>query len=110
MAINLSGESVLILGAGVTGLAVARSLRAKGAAIVFADDQIVSVEGPESFQVLKSDQVKVDGYSFIVVSPGWKESHPIIQSAKAANIRLVNEIDLAWSFRAELVPGQNGSH
>jgi len=106
MAINLSGESVLILGAGVTGLAVARSLRAKGAAIVFADDQIVSVEGPESFQVLKSDQVKVDGYSFIVVSPGWKESHPIIQSAKAANIRLVNEIDLAWSFRAELVPGQ----
>lgn len=106
MAINLSGESVLILGAGVTGLAVARSLRAKGAAIVFADDQVTSVEDPETFQVLQSDQVKVEGYSFIVVSPGWKESHPIIQSAKAANIRLVNEIDLAWSFRAELVPGQ----
>jgi UDP-N-acetylmuramoylalanine--D-glutamate ligase len=106
MAINLSGESVLILGAGVTGLAVARSLRAKGAEIVFADDQVTTVEGSESFQVLQSDQVKVDGYSFIVVSPGWKENHPIIQSAKAANIRLVNEIDLAWSFRAELVPGQ----
>jgi UDP-N-acetylmuramoylalanine--D-glutamate ligase len=106
MAINLSGESVLILGAGVTGLAVARSLRAKGAEIVFADDQLTSLEGPEVFEVLKSDQVKVDGYSFIVVSPGWKESHPVIQRAKAANIRLVNEIDLAWSFRAELVPGQ----
>jgi len=106
MAINLSGESILILGAGVTGLAVARSLRAKGAAIVFADDQITSLEGPDSFQVLKSDQVKVDEYSFIVVSPGWKESHPVIQRAKTANIRLVNEIDLAWSFRAELVPSQ----
>ena len=106
MAINLSGESILILGAGVTGLAVARSLRAKGAAIVFADDQITSLEGPDSFQVLKSDQVKVDEYSFIVASPGWKESHPVIQRAKAANIRLVNEIDLAWSFRAELVPSQ----
>ena len=103
MAINLSGESVLILGAGVTGIAVARSLSAKGASILFADDQVETVEG---FKVSKSDQVKVDGFSFVVISPGWKESHPLIVKAQAAGIRLVNEIDLAWSFRAELVPGQ----
>ena len=103
MAINLSGESVLILGAGVTGIAVARSLSAKGASILFADAQVENVEG---FKVSKSDQVKVDGFSFIVISPGWKESHPLIVKAQAAGIRLVNEIDLAWSFRAELVPGQ----
>jgi UDP-N-acetylmuramoylalanine--D-glutamate ligase len=103
MAINLSGESVLILGAGVTGIAVARSLSAKGASILFADDQVETVEG---FKVSKSDQVKVDGFSFVVISPGWKESHPLIVKAQAAGLRLVNEIDLAWSFRAELVPGQ----
>ena len=103
MAINLSGESVLILGAGVTGIAVARSLSAKGASILFADDQVETVEG---FKVSKSDQIQVDGLSFIVISPGWKESHPLIAKAQAAGIRLVNEIDLAWSFRAELVPGQ----
>jgi UDP-N-acetylmuramoylalanine--D-glutamate ligase len=103
MAINLSGESVLILGAGVTGVAVARSLSAKGATILFADDQVESVEG---FKVSKSDQVKVDGFTFIVISPGWKENHPLVTNARAAGIRLVNEIDLAWSFRAELVPGQ----
>jgi UDP-N-acetylmuramoylalanine--D-glutamate ligase len=103
MAINLSGESVLILGAGVTGIAVARSLSAKGAAILFADDQVETVEG---FKVSKSDQIQVDGLSFIVISPGWKESHPLIVKAQAAGIRLVNEIDLAWSFRAELVPSQ----
>ena len=103
MAINLSGESVLILGAGVTGIAVARSLSAKGASILFSDDQVESIEG---FKVLKSDQIEVDGFSFIVISPGWKESHPLIVKATAAGIRLVNEIDLAWSFRAELVPGQ----
>ena len=103
MAINLSGESVLILGAGVTGIAVARSLSAKGAEILFADDQVETVEG---FKVSKSDQIQVDGLSFIVISPGWKESHPLIVKAQAAGIRLVNEIDLAWSFRAELVPGQ----
>lgn len=103
MAINLSGESVLILGAGVTGAAVARSLSAKGASILFADDQVESIEG---FRVSKTDQIDITEFSFLVISPGWKESHPLIVKAQAAGIRLVNEIDLAWSFRAELVPGQ----
>jgi UDP-N-acetylmuramoylalanine--D-glutamate ligase len=103
MAINLSGESVLILGAGVTGIAVARSLSAKGASILFADDQVESVEG---FSASKTDQIEITGFSFLVISPGWKESHPLIVKAQAAGIRLVNEIDLAWSFRAELVPTQ----
>jgi UDP-N-acetylmuramoylalanine--D-glutamate ligase len=103
MAINLSGESVLILGAGVTGIAVARSLSAKGASILFADDQVESVDG---FNVSKTDQIDITEFSFLVISPGWKESHPLIVKAQAAGIRLVNEIDLAWSFRTELVPGQ----
>ena len=103
MAINLSGESVLILGAGVTGIAVAKSLSAKGASILFADDQVESVEG---FNVSRTDQIAITGFSFLVISPGWKESHPLIVSAQAAGIRLVNEIDLAWSFRSELVPSQ----
>ncbi|MEY4497940.1 MAG: hypothetical protein RJA40_45 [Actinomycetota bacterium] len=103
MAINLTGSNVLILGAGVTGIAVARSLSVKGAAVEFADDQ---VSENESFKVLKTAEVEVGKYEFIVVSPGWKESHPLITTAKASNIRLVNEIDLAWSFRAEVVPNQ----
>jgi UDP-N-acetylmuramoylalanine--D-glutamate ligase len=103
MALNLSGERVLILGAGVTGIAVAKSLSAKGASIRFADDQVESVDG---FSVSKTDQIEISGFSFLVISPGWKESHPLIVKAQAAGIRLVNEIDLAWSFRAELVPGQ----
>lgn len=103
MAINLTGNSVLILGAGVTGIAVAKSLSVKGAAVEFADDQVSEVTG---YTVHKPDQVTVTNYHFIVVSPGWKESHPLIAKAVAANIRLVNEIDLAWSFRSELVPSQ----
>ncbi len=103
MAINLTGSNVLILGAGVTGIAVARSLSVKGAAVEFADDQVSEIE---SFKVLNTAEVAVGKYEFIVVSPGWKESHPLITKAKASNIRLVNEIDLAWSFRAEVVPNQ----
>ena len=103
MALNLSGEKVLILGAGVTGIAVARSLSAKGGSILFADDQVETVDG---FSVSKTDQISVEDFSFVVISPGWKETHPLIVKAQAAGIRLLNEIDLAWSFRAELVPSQ----
>lgn len=103
MAINLTGSRVLILGGGVTGNAVAKSLSVKGAAVEFADDQIEAIDG---FKVLKPNRIDVTNYEFIVVSPGWKESHPLIVAAVKANVRLVNEIDLAWSFRSELVPGQ----
>ena len=103
MAINLTGSNVLILGAGVTGIAVAKSLSVKGATVEFADDQVSEIE---SFPVFSTQSTDVTKYEFIVVSPGWKESHPLIVKAKAADIRIVNEIDLAWSFRAELVPNQ----
>jgi UDP-N-acetylmuramoylalanine--D-glutamate ligase len=103
MAINLSGESVLILGAGVTGIAVARSLSAKGASILFADDQVETVEG---FKVLKSDQIEVDGFSFIVISPGWKESNPIVLLARTEGKEILNEIDFAWHIKEEKYPKQ----
>ncbi len=57
MALNLSGEKVLILGAGVTGIAVARSLSAKGGSILFADDQVETVDG---FSVSKTDHISVE--------------------------------------------------
>jgi UDP-N-acetylmuramoylalanine--D-glutamate ligase len=103
MATNLTGSRVLILGAGVTGIAVAKSLSVKGASVEFADDQVSEIAG---FEVFKPEKVSVAEYEFIVVSPGWKESHPLVAQAIAASIPLVNEIDLAWSFRSELVPGQ----
>jgi UDP-N-acetylmuramoylalanine--D-glutamate ligase len=103
MATNLTGSRVLILGAGITGIAVAKSLSVKGASVEFADDQVTEISG---FKVFKPEQANVSDYEFIVVSPGWKESHPLIAKASTAGIRLVNEIDLAWSFRSELVPGQ----
>jgi len=102
-ALNFSGQKVLILGAGITGLAVARTLKVKGADISFVDEKISTYE---SFHFLNSDGVKVLDYDFIVVSPGWQEKHPLIVAARESGVRLVNEIDLAWSFRAEIAPNQ----
>jgi UDP-N-acetylmuramoylalanine--D-glutamate ligase len=103
MAINFSGERTLILGAGVTGIAVARSLAKRGALVSIADDHVAEVDG---FSVAHSNSFDVKNFDSVVVSPGWKSNHPLISKAIASGIRITNEIDLAWSLRADLAPNQ----
>ena len=89
-------KKLLILGAGVTGLACAKTLKGMGAQITFADDAVQSVD---RFVIHNSHGVTSADYDAVIVSPGWKESHPLIQSAKSAGIPLLNEIDIAWSLK-----------
>jgi UDP-N-acetylmuramoylalanine--D-glutamate ligase len=103
MPINFSGQRILILGAGVTGLVVARSLSKHGAVISIADDQISSVDG---FDVANSKSYDVKNFDAVIVSPGWRPDHPLIIDATSAGIKIMNEIDLAWILRAELAPNQ----
>jgi UDP-N-acetylmuramoylalanine--D-glutamate ligase len=103
MAINLSGKKILILGAGVTGLAVANSLTKRGAEISLADDQVSQLPG---FKVAPSNSYKATNFDLFVVSPGWKADHPLIVQAQSKGIELLNEVDLAWQIRGELVPNQ----
>ena len=89
-------KKLLILGAGVTGLACAKTLKGMGAQITFADDAVQSVD---RFVIHNSQGITPADYDAVIVSPGWKESHPLIQSAKSAGIPLLNEIDIAWSLK-----------
>jgi len=103
MASNFSGKEILILGAGVTGLAVAKSLAKRGAQISLADDQ-VSEAG--DFKIAKSDLYSAVDFDLLVVSPGWRSDHRLILEAEKNGIALINEVDLAWQLRAEIVPSQ----
>jgi len=103
MAVNFSGKEILILGAGVTGLAVAKSLAKRGAQISLADDQ-VSEAG--DFKIAKSDLYSAVDFDLLVVSPGWRSDHQLILEAEKNGIGLINEVDLAWQLRAEIVPSQ----
>ena len=103
MAISFSDKKVLILGAGVTGVAVARSLTKRGAQVWLADDIVTEVAG---FSVSPTDQFSPSEFDALVVSPGWKSDHFLIIEAEKAGVELWNEVDLAWKIRAELVPNQ----
>jgi UDP-N-acetylmuramoylalanine--D-glutamate ligase len=103
MTINFSGQRILVLGAGVTGLVVARSLSKRGALISIADEQVSAVDG---FDVAPSKSFDVKNFDAVMVSPGWKPDHPLVTESIAAGVKIMNEIDLAWALKMDLAPNQ----
>jgi UDP-N-acetylmuramoylalanine--D-glutamate ligase len=103
MATPYSSQKVLILGAGVTGVAVARALSKRGATIGIVDENKDSIF---DFPRVELDAIDLAHWDSIVVSPGWKESHPIIQAAQLDGMAILNEIDIAWEMHLEMAPSQ----
>jgi len=103
MPLNFSKSRILILGAGVTGSALAQSLTRRGAVVAIADDK--KIEG-SAFETILSDEVDVNDWESAVISPGWKPSHPLIQKFVNAGIPITNEVDLAWQIKQEEAPHQ----
>ncbi len=103
MTINFSSQRILVLGAGVTGLVVARSLSKRGALISIADDQVTAVDG---FDVAPSKSFDVKNFDAVMVSPGWKPDHRLISDSITAGVKIMNEIDLAWALKMDLAPNQ----
>lgn len=95
---NFSGKKILIAGAGVTGVAAAAALRKRGSEVSFLDEKVRKVD---DFPVLHSQEVDIAHYDALLVSPGWREDHPILESARKYGIEIMNEVDLAWSIKTE---------
>ena len=98
MSINFANQRFLVLGAGVTGSAVAKSLQARGGIVSIADDN-----APDA---IKPDAVDLNNFDSVVISPGWRQDHPLVTMVLASNLNILNDIDLAWQIRAEVAPGQ----
>ena len=94
---------VAILGAGVTGKAVAKVLHQRGAYVELIDEN-VNIEA--GFPVRQPRSIDISNYDALVISPGWRESHPLIVSAKAQGLEILNEIDIAWNISQEVSPQQ----
>ena len=95
---NFADQRFLILGAGVTGSAVASSLRKRGGLVTITDDNAQDAQRPETINLAHFDAV--------VISPGWRQDHPLVVQALSSNLHILNEIDLAWQIRSELAPQQ----
>ncbi|MFP6626945.1 MAG: UDP-N-acetylmuramoyl-L-alanine--D-glutamate ligase [Deltaproteobacteria bacterium] len=97
---------VVILGAGETGMAAARLVSRLGARARVVDDhrdlrtdrQLAAVAEP----LMAGDAAGcVDSATLVIPSPGVPSSHPLLQRAQAAGVKVVSEIE----FAAAMVDG-----
>jgi UDP-N-acetylmuramoylalanine--D-glutamate ligase len=66
--------------------------------VTITDDNAQDAQRPETINLANFDAV--------VISPGWRQDHPIVVQALSSNLHILNEIDLAWQIRSELAPQQ----
>jgi len=117
---DLEKKNILIVGLGVTGLAVARFLKDKGARLTVTDAATefeladVIPEVKEMGIRLELGQHRAETFretDLIVVSPGVPHTLPALTMAKEKGIPVLGEIELACRFVKEpivAVTGTNG--
>jgi UDP-N-acetylmuramoylalanine--D-glutamate ligase len=98
-------DHVLVVGFGVTGRAVARYLRQRGATVTVVDNQPVGAarRDAEELGVTLVDAPSratlislVESSTMVVPSPGVPWDHPVYAIADCAGIPVRSEIELAW--------------
>ena len=94
---ELSDKRILVAGAGVTGIAAARALVKRGAKITITDEKVLELDG---FEVRQPSQIEISEFDLLLLSPGWREDHPLVISAGKNEVPIINEIDLAWSLKS----------
>ena len=115
----LAGKNVLVIGAGVTGVAAARFLVGQGARVRLSDR--AAVDSAEKRLSLSGESVEwclgeggealLDGIDLVVPSPGVPREAPLLRAATALGIAVLAEIELAYRFLAAplyAVTGTNG--
>ncbi len=116
---RLIGARVVVVGAARSGLALSRFLLSRQASVVLTDVKDAAALGPE-VAALGRDGVKLelgghDSKTFlsadlIAVSPGVPLTLPPLASARAAEVRVVAEVEVASWFLKGIVIGITGTN
>ncbi|ALC06341.1 UDP-N-acetylmuramoylalanine-D-glutamate ligase [Corynebacterium deserti GIMN1.010] len=92
---------ILVAGAGVSGLSIARMLSELGCTVVVADDnetarhiliEVVDVTDMSTAQARE----ELDTFSIVVTSPGWRPTSPLLVDAFSQGLEVIGDVELAW--------------
>ncbi len=110
---ELKDKRVMVIGLGVSGLAAARFLSARGARLVLIDrrtdierDKLPPAEvhlGPE-------DAAWLAGVDLVVTSPGVPRESTLLREATAARLKVIGELELASRFVSAPIAAVTGTN
>lgn len=101
---NLKKKNILIMGLGLSGIAVVKELSKLKASIHIWDartsldlkDALCEMVNIEYVNYCGQARVDLDGIDLIIKSPGIPFDNEILQEARAYNIEIINDIELAY--------------
>ncbi len=117
---DLLGKQVLVVGLGKSGKAASLKLKELGAKVLASDisesDEMRKVAGDlnkNSIDVRlgKQEESLLDGMDLVVVSPGVPSQVPVIKAARALNLPVWSEVELAYRLTNKpiiAITGTNG--
>jgi UDP-N-acetylmuramoylalanine--D-glutamate ligase len=112
--VELKNKRVMVLGLGVSGVAAAHLLAARGAALIMADQRVdLACDRLPAGEVHLGEGTPewLSGVSLVVTSPGVPPSSTLMRAARTAQIPVIGELELGARFvTAPLVAvtGTNG--
>ncbi len=111
---ELSNKRVMVVGMGVSGIAAARFLAARGAKLVMTDRRVDIKRESLPAGTVKfgaEDASWLDGVELVVTSPGVPRDSILLRAASERRIPIIGEIELASRFidaPIAAVTGTNG--
>lgn len=116
---DYSGSTILVLGAGLSGIGVAHTLAKLGANVTLNDYKLIEFDVSES-KKFEEDHIRVitgqqdfillEGVDRVVVSPGISLEIPIISEAKKRHIPVVGEVEIAYEVSKAPILGVTGTN
>ncbi|WP_080794081.1 UDP-N-acetylmuramoyl-L-alanine--D-glutamate ligase [Corynebacterium pacaense] len=93
--------TILVAGAGVSGMGTTAMLRELGLRVVVADDDETArarvVEITEAMEMsTAAARSQISDFSLVVTSPGWRPDTPLLVDAATAGLEVIGDVELAW--------------
>jgi UDP-N-acetylmuramoylalanine--D-glutamate ligase len=120
MQTEFTGKKILVLGAAVSGISVARILAGLGAAVTLSDPKTADklkhdTAGLEAAGVQlalgRQDESLLDGADILVLSPGVSIYIPLVAAAQSRGIAVMSEVEIAYRLAEApilAITGTNG--
>ncbi len=115
----IEGQKILVLGLAKSGLSVTKLLANKNEIIVTdkkeQDENIIKELDKLNVKFIKSEtgeEILDNSFDLLIKNPGIEPFHPCVKKANALNIKIVNEMEVAYHYLPKCkiigITGSNG--